>query len=596
MALDGVFVRRLAAELSLLDGGFVDKVFQPYRDQLIILLRQRSGVSKLLVTCKADAPRIHLTEHSYDNPPQPPMLCMLLRKRLVGAKLTGIAQEGLERVIRLRFEGRNDFGDPQITDLFVEMMGRNSNVILVGGDGVVIDALRRVDVDSGSRPVYPGLAYTPPPVKPHPSFLADSGAAVCDRMRQFFAQRRLEDALAESVWGLSAVNCREILYRAGLVGPQTPAGLAPAEYDRLCRELDTAIAGIDSDVSEPTAVYDAAGNAVDFSYMRLTQYDADNCRGYPSLSALLDEFYYTREHQERIRQQGRDLSKLVAVLRDRARRKLVSQRQELESARGAEQYRVFGELLHANFAAVRKGDTSVEVVDYYTPEQSLVTIPLRGELSPSQNAQRYYKLYRKAVTAAKQLVGFIEQGEREIAYFESVLYYLDYARNPEDILQVREELAQLGYLRLRGREAAASAKQKQKKKSALDEPMVFVSSAGMTVWVGKNNRQNDHMTFRMAHGNDVWLHARNVPGSHVIIRTAGGQPDHATLTEAATLAALFSKNGNSAQVAVDYTTVKRVKKPAGAMPGMVNYFNFSTAVVTPDPELPQRLETPQTDQ
>lgn len=583
MAIDGAFLHLLLRELEGAVGGFVDKVYQPYRDQLVFVMRTREGQKRLLLTSKSDAARVHFTEQNYENPPQPPMLCMLLRKLLIGSKLTAVRQDDMERILFLDFTGRSELGELQTITAAAEIMGRHSNLIFLNSDGTVIDAVKRIDENvSAVRQIFPGLKYELPPKQNKVSINTLNPSEFVDALIIHNTGVLLEKAFLGSVQGLSPFNCAELCYQA--VGDQSIVcgELNDRQRQKLILAIECCQARIKNHDSCPTSVFDPTGAAIDFSFMPLNRYDKENQKQYETLTQLLDVFYYAKEHRDRQRQSSRDLYRLVENTADRIRRKILGRTQELEDTKNADKYRIYGDLVMANLYTIQKGDTTLSTVDYTDPEQKKVVIALQNDLSPNQNAQRYYKLYRKADNAAKQLTGLIEKDREELRYLDSVLYALENTEDSGDIAQIREELVAQGYLKRR-----AALKNKQKTES---KPRRFKSSSGFEIWVGRNNRQNDLLTFKKAQGNDIWMHARGIPGSHVIVVTAGRQPDEQTLTEAAALAALFSKNGKGIRVPVDYTTVKRVKKPIGSPPGFVNYFDYQTALADPDEDLAAKLK------
>lgn len=583
MAVDGAFLHLLIRELEGAIGGFVDKIHQPYRDQLVFVLRTKDGQKRLLMTSKSDAARVHFTEQDYENPPHPPMLCMLLRKIFNGSKLTAVRQDGMERILFFDFTGRNELGELQIITVAAELMGRHSNLIFLDSDGMIIDAVKRIGENiSAVRQIFPGLKYEPPPKQNKISVNTMDPREFVDTLVKDSAGVRLEKAFLGSVQGLSPFNCAELCYRA--VGEQDMVcgELNAQQRQELIFAIERCQRRIENDDVCPTAVFSPIGAAVDFSFMPLARYDPENQRRYETLSRLLDAFYHAKEHRDRQRQSSRDLYKLVENAADRIRRRMLGRAQECEETKNADKYRIYGDLVMANLYAIQKGDTTLHTADYTDPEQKTVSIALQNDLTPNQNAQRYYKLYRKADNAAKLLTGLIEKDREELIYLDTVAYALENTEDSADIVQIREELAAQGYLKNR-----AAQKHKHKGES---QPRRFKSSGGFDILVGRNNRQNDMLTFKKAQGNDIWMHARGIPGSHVIVATAGRQPDEQTLTEAATLAALYSENGKGVRVPVDYTAVKRVKKPAGSPPGFVNYFDYQTTYADPDEALADMLK------
>lgn len=583
MALDGAFVTLLKEELSALIGARVDKIHQPYRDQLIFQLRDKSGTARLLFSAKADAARLHLTEENFENPAAPPMFCMLLRKLLTGARLKKLRQSGMERALYLDFDSYNELGDPVVITLGAEIMGRHSNAVLIGQDGRIIDALKRVDDSmSESRQILPGMIYQP--VAPQDKLCA-STASVGEAMARITSQDEpMDKALLRVIQGLSPTVCRELVWRAFGSRYLTSGTLSEADKTALTKVLDFLFTLLRSGKGQPCGVY-TDGTSVEFSYLPLTQYIHAELRDYDNLSSLLDDFYAKKEHSDHQKQRSADLTKLVNGLTERVRRRVANQQKELEETAQGETSRLYGDLISANLHRMAKGDTLLETANFYDESGASVAIGLDARLTPSQNAQRYYKEYRKSQTARRMLAEQIAAGQEELIYLESVQYALSQADSFDAILAIRFELSEQGYLR-----REKQLKGKQPKKKADEHYLRFLSSDGFEIIVGRNNRQNDQITFKKAMGRDIWFHARNIPGSHTLLVTDGKTPPDSSLTEAALLAAWYSKAQGSAQIPVDYTEARRVKKPQGAKPGFVNYFEFKTAFVSPREEDVKRLE------
>ncbi len=585
MALDGAFLRALSRELSekLIDAR-VDKIHQPQKEELVFCLRGKGGVTKLLFSVRVQSPRVHLTENVPENPASPPMFCMLLRKHLQGAKFVAVRQTGFERALFFDFATRNEMGDPVTLTLACEMMGCNSNLVLFNAESKkIIDAVRRVDFEtSEARPILPNTTYLPPPTMAGKLDVGEAAvSAVLERLKTG-ADGALCELLLGATQGLSPLLCREAAV-VSTGAPDTPVSLMTDEqWQKLSAYLekvrDTALCGS----PRPYLLYKPDGAPLEFSFLPVTQYGLSATgRELPSLSALLDAFYAEKDEAERLRVASRDLTKLLTQNRERVARKIARQREELSASEKREQKRLYGDLINANLGMIPKGASSAEVVNYYDEACGTLTIPLDPAKTPAQNAQKYYKDYRKAQTAAVVLQEQIAAGEEERLYLETVADALSRAGSVREIAELREELAFGGYIRLpRG---------KQKAPAALP-PMEFTSSDGFTIYVGRNNRQNDLLTLKTARGRDVWLHVKNIPGSHVII-VCNGQPlPDRTVTEAALLAAFYSKASGSAQVPVDFTEVRHVRKPVGAKPGRVIYDHQQTVYVTPDEKIVAKLQ------
>lgn len=583
MALDGVSLHLIKKELEqkLLDAK-VDKIHQPSREELIFVMRGREGTFRLLVSARANCPRIHITAKSFENPAQPPMLCMLLRKKLTGARLRAVRQLGLDRVLMLDFEGFDELGDLRTLTLNVEIMGRCSNSVLTEESGRIVDALKRVDgAMSSMRMILPGLKYSLPPQQDKLNLLESSTEDVIERIKTHSAEP-LNKAILASLQGLSPIICRELAWRAcgqtDAIADRLPEGIwisLAAQLDELRRVLAEADGC-------PVMISDNNGRPVDLAMMAVEQYgEGARVRSFDSFGELLDSFYYERDNAEHIRVNANDLLRVLSSASDRIVRKLTIQRKELEKAREREQLRLFGDLVNANIYRLEKGQCFCEVENYYSPDMELVRISLDPMLTPAQNAQAYYREYRKAQTAEEHLVPLIEQGEAELAYIDEVFDALSRASTKGEVAEIRAELIEEGYIRRQ--------KQGSKKQNTTLPPLRFVSDDGFDILVGRNNRQNDKLSLRQAAKSDIWLHACKMPGSHVIISAEGGTVPNSTIEQAAIIAACHSKGREAGTVAVDFTFARHVYKLPGAKPGMVNYTNQQTVYVHPDRELTERL-------
>ena len=581
LALDGAFLHCIKDELCGLIGSRIDKIHQPARDMIILSFRTASGAKRVLCSVSADAARVHITETNPENPAQPPMFCMLLRKHLSGGKLEAVEQDGLERILMLRVRCNNELGDSVLLTLVCEIMGRFSNVILVNEHGRVIDSLRRVDEDiSRVRLVLPATEYSLPPREPRLNFLTDSD----DAMREAFAgapPQPLSKALIKLFEGVSPVVAREWEFFAGR-GEPLSFPLTDAQTDRLLFAIHSARDAVLNGAGRCyTTLRTKEGMLKDFSYRHISQYGALMVTAeYPTASALLDAFYAQRDRDTRLRQRANDLFRFLANASERIAKRVANQREELLACDSMEEDRRRGDLISANLYRLHRGDRAAEVEDFYEPDAPTVTVPLDVRLTPAQNAQAYYKKYRKACVAKKKLTELIAAGEAEQTYIDSVFDALTRAECESDLAQLRLELTEQGYLR-ESRKAGKPPKPLQ--------PMHFVSSDGYDIYVGRHNKQNDQLTLRTAEKLDIWLHTQAVHGAHVILCTNGSTPPDRTVEEAAMLAAYYSKGRDSAQVRVDYCLAKYVKKPAGARPGMVIYTNYQTAFVTPDAALAEKL-------
>ncbi len=573
MALDGITLSMLKNEIAeKLIGARIDKIHQPSKEELVMALRWNGGNGKLLVSASASAPRIHFTEAAVDNPKNPPMFCMLMRKHLAGAKLVGIEQFGLERMLHLSFSTYNEFGDPVIIKLAVEIMGRHSNIMLLGPDGKIIDAIKRVTADMSSvRQVMPGMSYVFPPAQNKLNTLDLDCMELAGRLRNG-RDIPLSKALMENLDGVSPIVCREI---SDIVtgGADTKAhDLTDDDFEKLTDTIEKLSDDIKSGKSAPYIVVEENGHPLDFSFMRVNQYgDGMEIRKCGSFSEMLDKFYSERSGADRMKQRSNDLFKFVVNLADRISRKLDVQRQELARSTERDILRIKGELIHANLWMLEKGMTSVVLENYYDNCKP-VEVKLDPRLSPNQNAQHYFSEYRKADTAERMLRKFIEKGEAELSYIESVFDLLSRARTDDEVIAIREELVAQGYLKNH---------RKNNQKPVKLAPKEYVSTDGFRILCGRNNLQNDKLTFKDSKKHDIWLHTQKIHGSHTVIVTEGREVPETTIQQAAVVAAYNSKGRESSLVPVDYTEIRNVKKPSGAAPGKAVYEHYRTAYVRP---------------
>ena len=584
MPLDALCLSGVVHELqNALSGAKIDKIYQPGRDEVVLALRAPAGNVKLLLSANPSHPRAHLTQISRENPDKPPMFCMLLRKHLSGARLLELVQPPMERVVDLRLEALDELGDRVERRLVLEAMGRHSNLILLDGEGRIMDCLRRVDSDmSAWRQVLPGLFYRLPPAqeKLDPSSL--DRAALESALAAAPEESQADKWLLDTFGGLSPLICRELAFRAGGATDARLHQMGEGGRSRLLDELEGLLRSVQENSFTPVML-EKEGHPSDFTFQPISQYGpAVSCVPFPSFSALLDRFYEQRENQERVRQRGQDLIRSVTNARDRAARKIGLQEQELAATRDRERLRQFGDIITSNLHAMEKGMSRLTAADFYDPECPQIHIPLDPLLTPQQNAAKYYKEYNKAKTAESILTLQLEKGRRDLDYLNSVLEAIALAEGERDLQEIRQELTDTGYLR-------RPSKARDRGKRVVSKPMEFRSSSGLRISVGKNNTQNDLLTTKQAFKSDLWFHTQKIHGSHVILWTEGGQPDLTSIQEAAQLAAWFSQGRESGKVAVDYTPVKYVKKPGGARPGMVVYTTYETAYVAPDGELARRL-------
>ena len=575
MPLDAICLQGVVGELApQLTGSRIEKIQQPARDQIILLLR---GSRRLFLNAGANQPRIHLTEQLRDNPSQPPMFCMLLRKHLSGGIIESIRQEPLERVVTLTVLASDEMGERGRFTLVWEGMPRRANLILCDRDGRIIDCLRRVDLEAEQdRQVLPGLFYRLPTRQDKRSPLSVTEEEFAALLGRAAPDAPLDGWLLDTFTAISPLVARELTVRAcGSTDAHVSQGNA------LWDEFSHWQRAVNENAFTPTLIK-RNGLLADFTYGPVTQYGTyAETEVYDSFSHLLDDFYEKREQAERVKQKGRDLLKTATTARDRVRRKLAAQEKEMAACLDRDHLRICGELITANLYRMERGQSRLTAQNYYDENCADVDIPLDVRLLPQENAARYFKQYAKAKTAEKYLTAQLQRGREELQYLESVLQELAQAESEQDFNDIRTELTDGGYLRGRGK--------KQPGFQRASKPREFRSSAGLRILVGRNNRQNDRLTTKDADKRDVWLHTQKIHGSHVILCTGGAEPDEQSLMEAASLAAYFSQAQGSTKVPVDYTPVKFVKKPAGAKPGMVVYTTYQTMLADPDESLVKRL-------
>ena len=567
MAFDAFFLTAVLDEIrQKATGARVEKIHQPSRDTVIFLLRCESGREKLLIAANPAAPRLHLTAASPENPEQPPMFCMLLRKHLSGARLASVTQQPMERLAVFAFDCTDEMGYPVQKRLVVELMGRTCNVYLLGPDGRIIDCLRRVGLDESSRrQALPGLYYQDPePVNK----LDPRGLEIEDyvNLLEQPGADLLSDRLMDTLGGLSPLVCREAaLYAAGAVDARIENLSPEATGEKLCLFFR-------EHLNHPAPFCYLQGDTPkQFAFCPLRQYG--QYRQAASFTALLDEYYIVRDRKDAMRQKSQAVRKTVANLCQRLRRKLAIQQKELEATYDRERLRQLGDILTANIHRIKKGAKFVEAEDFYDEEMKIIQIPLSEVLSPQQNAAKYYKDYARMKTAEKELTRQMELAGQELEYLESVLEELNRADTEQELEDIRRELQDEGYVR-----ADAARKRMKQAKS---QPMRFESTDGYPIYVGRNNRQNDELTFRLARKDDLWLHAQKVHGSHVIISCGGTKPPDDTVTQAAQLAAHYAETAGGQNIPVDVTPVKQVKKHPAGKPGMVIYHTYRTVIVNP---------------
>lgn len=573
MAFDGVMMHYVKEEIkSVALDARVSQIHQPNRDELVIALRTKNGNKKLLVSSRANSPRICFTEHSIENPATPPMICMLLRKRLGGAKLVDVRQIELERIMFLDFIATNELGDKVKLTLCVEIMGKYSNIILIDENDNIVDALKRVDFTmSTQRLVLPNIKYELPPKQDKLCILECSGRDIVEKAINTPAEMRLSKALLSAMQGVSPIITRELEY---MVGVDSNRELTVIDKLKLIEKVDKLKEYIVSGEKSPTMMIKPEGKPFDIAFMDIMQYgEMASKKRFLDFSTLLDSFYYERDKAERMKVKGQDLLRLCSNIQDKLCRKIAVQEKELKDSLNRDKLRKKGDLLQANMYKMVRGQSFIDVEDYYD-NNKIVRIKLSPTLNPSQNVQKYYKDYRRAKTREEMLTVQIAKAKAELQYISAVQESLGRTESERELTEIRQELVDEGYLKNRNPKG-------RNKALKLLPPKEYTSSDGFTIYVGRNNKQNDKLTLKTARNYDMWLHTKDIPGSHVIIVSDNREITDTAILEAASLAAYNSKAKESDNVPVDYTIVKNVSKPSGAKPGMVIYVNNKTVYVTP---------------
>ncbi len=571
MAFDAFYMSCVLAEIRALEDAKVEKIHQPSRDTIIIHLKHRQGRAKLLFAANPAAPRLHLTQANPENPAQPPMFCMLLRKHLMSARLTNVTQLSMERCAVFHFDCIDEMGDRVEKRLVAELMGRTCNLYLLSPEGRILDCLRRIGLDeTAKRPALPGMYYQAPEAVEKRNPMDLSEAEFLEILQQNGADE-MSARLMDGLGGLSPLICREAaLFACGSVD----ARLEGQNLEGLAQRLALFF---HEHMHHPKPCYFATadGTPKQFAFCPIRQYG--QCRQAEGFSQLLDMYYTLRDHKDAMRQKGQGLRKTVQNLCARLKRKLAVQEQELAQTYDRERLRQLGDIVTANLHRIQKGQTVLQAEDFYDEEMRLIDIPISNILSPQQNAAKFYKDYTRMKNAEKELTRQIALGTEELSYLESVLEELERAGSEQELVEIRQELQDGGYVK--------NDATRKKMKLAKTAPMRFESTDGFPIYVGRNNRQNEELTFKMARKDDLWLHASKVHGSHVIIACGGKSVPDDTVTQAAQLAAYYAETNGGQNIPVDVTPVKQVKKTPAGKPGMVIYHTYRTVIVNPYPNI-----------
>ena len=586
MALDGLVIHSLAHELTTkLVGGKIDRVHQPENDELVLYIRNNKENFKLVLSSSASNPRIYIAnDYKKENPIKDPMFCMLFRKYIQGGIITEISQINFERIIKISVESFDELKEKTTKDIYIEIMGRHSNIILVQ-NSKIIDSIKRIPPSvSRVRQLLPNMTYELPPAQDKINPIKGTSIkSFINILREFDGP--IYKGIYSKFLGISPSVAKEICHRANLNPNDNGNDKTRDELSVLYRIFSDLFTNIKKDEYNPCIVIDEnVDKVIDFSCINLSYLDGNKFIKNDSISQIIEDYYKTKDFKERVHQRTADLRKSISIKLERLYHKQKKIEKELRDADNADEFKVKGELLTSYIYMIQKGMESVEVANFYDPNYSNIRIALNKNLTPSENAQKYFKKYNKLKTAKIELTSQIAICNEEIEYLENIMLGIENCENLEELNDIKDELIKLGY---------AKAPFRYKAKKDIDpttKPNQFTSSDGFKILVGKNNKQNDYLTLRIADPEDLWMHTKNIPGSHVIIKCAGKEVPDNTLLEAATLAAYFSKARLSSQVPVDYTMKKHVKKPSGSKPGMVIYETNSTIYVTPTEELVVKLK------
>ncbi|XTR37378.1 Rqc2 family fibronectin-binding protein [Paraclostridium tenue] len=586
MAFDGLVVHAISNELSSkLVGGKIDKVYQPENDEIVLHIRNNKENFKLVLSASASNPRVYLSKnYKKENPINAPMFCMLLRKYIQSGNIVSVSQVGFERIIKITVESLDELKAKTTKDIIIEIMGRHSNIILTHEENKIVDSIKRIPPSvSRVRQLLPGMTYVLPPAQDKLNPLDKISK---DKFKETISE--FDGSISKCIYskflGISPIVSKEICFRSNLDISKPASSIDGIDFDNLYKEFSNVIFNIkDGNYNPCLAIDSSIDKLIDFSSIDLTLFDSLKVVHDESISSIIESFYANKDAKERINQRASDFKKSISIKLDRLYNKLKKQKIELKESDNANIYKIKGELITAYIYMIEKGMDFVEVQNFYEEDCPLIKIDLNKNLTPSENAQKYFKRYNKLKHAKKEITTQIGLSLEEINYLENIILSIDNCDNLAELDDIKEELQKLGYMR-------GKVKSKKDKNNLTTKPNEFLSSDGFTILVGKNNKQNDFLTLKIANNDDLWMHTKNIPGSHVIIKTEGKEIPESTIFEGAMLAAFFSKSKMSSQVPVDYTLKKNVKKPNGSKPGMVIYETNSTIYVTPSEELVVKLK------
>ena len=571
MAFDGITIANIVTELNqTITGGKINKIAQPENDELIITIKNQRKQYRLFLSASASLPLIYLTETNKPSPLTAPNFCMLLRKHIGSGKIIAIEQPGMERIIRFTIEHLNELGDLCTKYLIVEIMGKHSNIIFCNEEDQIIDSIKHVSAHMSSvREVLPGRPYFIPETqsKLNPFVLTEE----IFQEKIFPRPVNVAKAIYTSITGISPLMAEEVCYRAGIDGGIPTDGLEDVERVHLAHTFLRMVDDIRDGHFEPNIIYKGK-EPVEFACFPLSQYQDYRAVSYPSIFPVLETYYAEKNIVTKMRQKTVDLRKIVQNALERNVKKYQLQQKQLKDTEKKEKYRVWGELLNTYGYEVEPGAKSMEALNYYTNE--MIQIPLDETMTPQENAKKYFDKYSKLKRTKEALDTLLQETGDEIKHLESIAASLDIASSEEDLVQIKEEMMEYGYVKRKNTGG--------KKVKVTSRPYHYISSDGYDIYVGKNNFQNDELSFKFASGNDWWFHAKGQPGSHVIVKSKNEELPDRTFEEAGKLAAYYSKGRQAPKVGIDYTQKKNLRKPTGGKPGFVVYYTNYSLLIEPD--------------
>lgn len=576
MSFDGIVTNSVVSELNEeILGGKIDKIYQQEADEILLQIRNKGKNHKLLLSASSNNPRIYLTDSSKENPSSPPMFCMLLRKHLIGGIILNIEQFEMDRIVFIDISSRDELGDFSEKRLIIEIMGKHSNIILLDkNSSKIMDSIKRIPEHiSRVRQIYPGLLYENPPIGDKLNPINLNKDIFIDLIDLEEKNLQIYKFFYFNFLGISPLIGREVCSMAHIDRDRTINSLMTEDIENLYDSFNQLMTKVKDKEFTPLYIKTNDKDIKAFHALNIEQFGVNNIYYHDSISYILDTYYRNKDTQDRINQKTQSIRKNIKNKLDRAQTKLGKQILEINESKDREKYKIYGDILSANLYKIPKGLTEVELENFYSENLGTIKIPLDPKISPAINAQKYYKRYQKLKNANNLLIKQIRESKEEIEYLENVLFNIDGAREIFEIDEIKDELISEGYIR--------RSSKKNVKKLKLSNPRHYISSDGFSIFVGRNNRQNDVLTMKTAHKEDLWFHIQKKPGSHVIVKTEGKEVPDSTLEEAAILAAYYSKAQNSKNVLVDYTEKKHVRKTKGAKLGMVIYENFNSINVSP---------------